>query len=72
MDDLIKQVSERAGISADQAGGAVKAVLDFLKNKLPGPIAAQLDNFVNQPAGEGGGLSLGGMVKNVGGMFGKS
>ena len=36
MDDLIKTVSEKAGISADQAKTAVNTVIEFVKNKVPG------------------------------------
>ena len=35
MDELIKMVSEKAGISADQAKTAVTSVFEFLKGKLP-------------------------------------
>ena len=58
MDELIKQVSAKTGISEDQARTAVNTVLGFLKNKLPAPIAGQIDNVVG--GGEtstGGGLS---------------
>jgi hypothetical protein len=36
MDDLIKTVSEKAGISAEQAKTAVNTVIEFAKNKIPG------------------------------------
>jgi len=42
MDDLIKLVSEKAGISAAQAKQAVESVMAFLKDKLPGPIGEQV------------------------------
>lgn len=35
MDELIKTVSEKAGISGDQAKSAVTSVIDFLKAKMP-------------------------------------
>ena len=47
MKELIDQVVAKVGISPEQAQGSVAAVLDFLKGKLPGPIASQLENFVN-------------------------
>jgi len=43
MDELIKQVTDRAGIPADKAKLAVNTVLDFLKTKLPAPFAGQID-----------------------------
>ncbi len=70
MDELIKQVSTRAGITEDQARSAVTTVLGFLKDKLPAPIAGQLENVVG---GGGGGIAegLGDMASKVGGMFSK-
>lgn len=44
MDELIKQVTDRAGIPADKAKLAVNTVLGFLKSKLPAPFAGQIDN----------------------------
>jgi nucleoid DNA-binding protein len=42
MDELIKQVTAKAGISEDQARSAISTVLDFVKNRLPAPIAGQI------------------------------
>jgi hypothetical protein len=63
MDELIKLVSQKTGISEDQARAAVATVLGFLKERLPAPIAAQLDGVVG-----GGGTDL---AKGLGGLFGK-
>jgi uncharacterized protein (DUF2267 family) len=49
MDELVKMVSERTGLPEDQARKATEAVLDFLKEKLPAPLAGQLDNLVENP-----------------------
>jgi hypothetical protein len=35
MDDLIKTVSEKAGITGEQAKNAVNTVMEFIKNKAP-------------------------------------
>lgn len=43
MATLAKIVAEKAGINEAQAQAAVKAVADFLKEKLPAPIAGQVD-----------------------------
>lgn len=43
MDQLAKMVSDRAGIDEGSARTAVDTVLGFLKDKLPDPIAGQLD-----------------------------
>lgn len=66
MEELIKQVSSKTGISEDQARTAVTTVLGFLKSKLPEPIAGQIDNAL----GSGGGESnLGDVAAKVGGIF---
>jgi hypothetical protein len=72
MDELIKQVVERTGISEQQARGAVETVLGFLKNRLPEPIAGQLDGLVGVAGGAVGGLAdkAGDVLGGLGGMFG--
>ena len=68
MDELIGQVTQKAGISSDQAKSAVQAVLAFLKGKLPAVIGDQLDGAVG---GGGGGSPLDAVKKGIGGMVGK-
>ncbi len=68
MDELIKQVATKTGISLDQARTAVTTVIGFLKDRLPQPIAGQLDNVVGG-GGEGGGGALGDIASKVGGIF---
>ena len=46
MDELIKMVTKKAGISEAQAKQAVETVLGFLKKKLPAPIAGQVENLL--------------------------
>ncbi|MEO7970175.1 MAG: DUF2267 domain-containing protein [bacterium] len=69
MEELIKQVSAKTGISEEQARGAVTTVLGFLKDRLPEPVAGQLDNVVAGGSGVAGGL--GDIASKVGGIFGK-
>jgi hypothetical protein len=64
VDDLIKTVSERAGINADQAKKAVEAVADFVKGKFPA-WGGQIDSLLK--GGGGGGDLLG----KLGGLFGR-
>ena len=52
MEELIRMVSEKAGISAEQAKTAVTSVFEFLKGKLP-MIGDQLPGLLG--GGEGGG-----------------
>jgi hypothetical protein len=65
MEELIKQISEKTGLSADQAKSAVEMVVNYLKTKLPAPLASHLDGIL---AGGGG---LGDLAKGLGGMFGQ-
>lgn len=56
MEELLKTVQEKTGLDLDQAQGAIEAVLDFIKDKLPGPIASQIENFIGGDGGGAGGL----------------
>jgi len=67
MDELIKMIVQRTGISEEQAGEIANIVLEFIKSKLPGPIASQLDSLIS---GEGGGV-LGTITGALGDLFGK-
>jgi len=69
MDQLAQFVSDKTGLPPDQALQAATAVLDFLKSKLPGPIASQIDGLVGGASGGGGGL-LDQAKGMLGGMFG--
>lgn len=46
MEELIKFVTDKTGLSADQAKSAVEAVGTFLKNKMPGGLGEQVNNFL--------------------------
>ena len=69
MEELIKQVTAKAGISEDQARSAVSTVLDFVKTRLPEPIAGQIENVIS---GEGGGITgiVGDFASKAGGLLG--
>lgn len=43
MEELAKLVSQKTGLGHDQALAAVKVVIDFIKSKLPAPIAGEVD-----------------------------
>jgi uncharacterized protein (DUF2267 family) len=70
MDEIIKLVQEKVGISEDQARMAVTTVLGFVKEKLPEPIASQVDGLL---AGGSAGLAgqAEGLMGGLGGLFGK-
>jgi len=59
MQELIKLVAQRTGISEDQAKGAVETVIGFLKERLPAPIAGQIDGLLGGAAPGLGNLAQG-------------
>ena len=65
MDELVKMVAAKVGISEAQAKQAVETVLGFLKDKLPEPIAGQLDAAL-----EGDLIGLGDLAGGFGKLFG--
>jgi uncharacterized protein (DUF2267 family) len=65
MDELVKMVSKKVGISEAQAKQAVETVMAFLKDKLPDPIAGQLDAVL-----EGDVSGLGDLAGGLGKLFG--
>jgi hypothetical protein len=67
MDELIKRVSEKTGISEEQARSAVTTVVGFLKEKLPAPVAGQIDNAIGGGGQSGGGLND--IASKVGGLL---
>jgi nucleoid DNA-binding protein len=46
MNELINVIVQKTGISQENAQKAVQATVDFLKSKLPGLIAVQLNSFL--------------------------
>ena len=64
MDELVKLVAKKAGISEEQAKMAVDVVVDFLKDRLPEPLDSQIDSLL-----EGGSLPDD-LVKGLGSLFG--
>ncbi len=77
IDQLAARISEKTGISEDQARSAAETAINFIKEKLPAPIAGQLDSYLGGSGGEGGsegGGDLMGQAQNalgsIGGMFG--
>ena len=73
MEELIRQVTERTGISEEQARTAVQTVLGYLQNNLPAGISQQLGGLLGGGgAGGGGGIadSAGELLGGLGGVFG--
>jgi hypothetical protein len=69
MEELIKQVTAKTGISEDQARLAVTTVLNFIKGKLPEPIAGQIDNVIGSGGG-GESSTLSDLASKAGGLLG--
>jgi uncharacterized protein (DUF2267 family) len=65
VEDIIKLVTKKAGISPDQAKSAVQTVLKFLKDKLPGPVADQVEGVLS------GKSSAQDVTGTIGGLLGK-
>ena len=68
MDELVKLVSEKTGLPEAQARQAAEVVLNFLKEKLPAPIAGQVDAVIEGGAAAQG---LSGLAGGLGGMLGR-
>jgi hypothetical protein len=71
MEELIRQVTERTGISEEQARTAVQTVLGYLQNNLPAGISQQLGGLLGG-GGTGGGIAggVGDIVGGLGGVLG--
>jgi len=54
MEELIKMVTQKVGISESQAKSAVETVVSFLKDKMPGGIGSQVESFVKGNTGSAG------------------
>ena len=68
MENLIKRVSEKAGITEAQARSAVNTVVSFLKDKMPAGVGSQVETFLKG----GASASIVGSIKEkVGGVLGK-
>jgi hypothetical protein len=62
---ILDLIQEKAGISEQQAKIALDTVVGFLKEKLPEPVAGQIDVVLT------GDLSnLGGIMQGLGGLLG--
>ena len=64
MDELVKLVVQKTGLSEATAKIAVETVVDYLKKKLPAPVAGQIDTVLK-------GGNVADMAKGLGGMVGK-
>ncbi len=63
MEELVNLVAQKTGLPQDKAKVAVDTVLNFLKQKLPAPIAGQIDAAISGNTGD--------LTNQIGGLFGK-
>ncbi len=64
MDELLEQLQQKTGLPVDQLQSVVEGVIDFLKDKLPEPLADQVAGLLD---GTGGAAADG-----VGGLLDKA
>ncbi len=67
MNEIVRMVSQKTGMDEAKSKQAVDTVLGFLRNKLPAPIASQIDNVISGNGGAAGkGMGgIGNVAKNV-------
>ena len=65
MDELVKLLGQKFGLKDDTAKQVVTTVAEFLKKKLPAPMAGQIDSLL-----AGGKADLGSLAKGLGGLLG--
>lgn len=54
MNELVKAVADKVGISQDQAQKAVDVVVNYLKQRLPASLSGQLDSALAGGSGSAG------------------
>jgi len=69
MDELVKMIADKVGISEEQAKQAVEMVLEFLQDKLPPPFDSQLGAVLE---GDMSQLDVNDLLGGLGGLLGKS
>jgi uncharacterized protein (DUF2267 family) len=67
MDELVKAIVERTGLPENQARQAAETAVTFLKERLPAPLAQQVDNALSSEGLAGGAVKV---IKGLGGMLG--
>ncbi|HZS83468.1 MAG TPA: hypothetical protein VFA50_11385 [Stellaceae bacterium] len=67
MNELVQRVADSAGISEDTAVKAVDAIIAYVKEHAPPPVAAQLETYLTGDTA----AAVGAAKSALGGMFGK-
>ncbi len=79
MNELVQIVQQKSGLSEEQSVEIVRAVVEFVKTKLPAGLASHVDGLVGDLGGtaapaatETASADAGGMLSSViGNIFGK-
>ncbi len=67
MNELVNLIVKKTGVPAATAQSIVKIVVEYLKKKLPAPVAGQLDAVLNNDAAvQTAGNVLGGIASQIG------
>jgi hypothetical protein len=61
MNEIIQRLIDKTGIPEDKATIAVDTVVNFLKEKLPAPLAGQLDGLMIGAPSENAGVMAAGV-----------
>lgn len=71
MDALVKMITEKTGISQQQATTAVQTVVSFLKEKMPAGLGNQVESFLQGGNAGSTGNTADAIKDKIGGMFGR-
>jgi uncharacterized protein (DUF2267 family) len=73
MEELIRQVTERTGITEAQARTAIDTVMGYMRDKLPASMSGTVDGVLGGGANVAGGVAdtAQNVLGGLGGMFGK-
>ncbi|HYG77397.1 MAG TPA: hypothetical protein VEK08_20490 [Planctomycetota bacterium] len=66
MDEVVRLIVQKTGISEEQARSAAETVVSFIKSKLPPQVSSQIDNAVSGSDDRG----LAAAASGLGGLFG--
>ncbi len=65
MEDLIKQLQEKAGLTEEQSAKALEVIMEYIKGKVPPMMHPMIEQFLSENKDSDD--PLGDMMKNFGG-----
>lgn len=66
MEALINEIVERTGLTREQAADAAKVAVNYVKERVPSPVASQIDGILT---GESVGEKVSEIVGKIEGTF---